>query len=210
MPRRFYRLLTLIPVNTSKPSTLLIATTNAGKLAEFRQLLRDHVESIVSSADVDAPEVDEDAPTLEGNALKKALALFNHTGLSSLADDTGLEVEALGGRPGVHSARYAGPDCDATQNVAKLLNELRTKNNRAARFRTAIVYFDGTNTRTYEGICKGQIIGAPRGDGGFGYDPVFLPDGESGTFSEIPSARKNAISHRGRAMQAFLEDLKKW
>lgn len=194
----------------SKPSSLLIATTNPGKLAEFRQLLRGHVASIVSSAEVDAPEVDEDAPTLEGNALKKAVALFEHTGLPALADDTGLEVQALGGQPGVHSARYAGPDCDAAQNVAKLLKELNTKDNRRARFRTAIVYFDGTDTRTYEGICEGRIIDSPRGAGGFGYDPVFQPDGEAGTFSEIPSARKNAISHRGRAMQAFLEDLKQW
>ncbi|NNE70343.1 MAG: RdgB/HAM1 family non-canonical purine NTP pyrophosphatase [Rhodothermales bacterium] len=189
---------------------LLIATTNPGKLEEFRQLLEGLVPTIISSADVDAPEVVEDAPTLEGNALKKARALFEHSGLPALADDTGLEVRTLDGRPGVHSARYAGPDCIAADNVAKLLNELRNREDRSARFRTAIVYFDGAQPRVYEGICTGRIIERPRGAGGFGYDPVFLPDGETETFAELSADRKNAISHRGRAMQAFLNDLKSW
>jgi XTP/dITP diphosphohydrolase len=194
----------------SKLPTLLVATSNPGKLTEFRELLEGHVGMLLSSASVNAPAVVEDATTLQGNAEKKARALFELSGIPSLGDDTGLEVFSLGGRPGVLSARYAGPDGDAARNMAKLLRELSGQSDRSAQFRTAIVYVDGTSTRTYEGVCRGSILDSARGEGGFGYDPLFKPDGESGTFAELSSARKNTISHRGRAMQAFLDDLKTW
>ncbi len=191
-------------------SQLLIATTNPGKLAEFRDLLRDRVDEILSSGQVNAPEVEEDRPTLQGNALKKARTLFEFAGIPALADDTGLEVDALDGRPGVRSARYAGEDGDAEANMAKLLRELTGRPDRSAQFRTAVVYYDGQGGRLYEGVCRGTIMEAPRGSRGFGYDPLFLPDGESGTFAELASAVKNRISHRGRALQAFLSDLETW
>lgn len=191
-------------------SKLLIATTNPGKLAEFRQLLRGRVDEILSSGQVDAPEVEEDEPTLQGNALKKARTLFEFTGIPALADDTGLEVDALDGRPGVWSARYAGTDGDAEANMAKLLHELDGRTDRSAQFRTAVAYYDSEGAKLYEGICRGSILTAQRGDGGFGYDPLFLPDGESGTFAELASEVKNRISHRGRALQAFLTDLETW
>jgi XTP/dITP diphosphohydrolase len=193
-----------------KLHNLLIATSNPGKLTEFRELLAGHVGTLVSSASVHAPPVVEDAPTLQGNAEKKARALFDLTGIPALGDDTGLEVRGLGGQPGVLSARYAGPDGDAALNMAKLLRELSGMPDRSAQFRTAIVYVDGESTRIYEGVCRGTIMESARGTGGFGYDPLFKPDGESGTFAELSAARKNIISHRGRAMQAFLKDLKTW
>ena len=196
------------PVTTL--SQLLIATTNPGKLAEFKELLRDRVGEILSSSQVNAPEVDEDQPTLQGNALKKARTLYEFTGIPALADDTGLEVDALDGRPGVWSARYGGPDGDAEMNMAKLLHELAGRTDRSAQFRTAVVYYDGQGARLYEGVCRGTILEARRGSSGFGYDPLFLPDGESGTFAELASEAKNRISHRGRALRAFLADLETW
>jgi XTP/dITP diphosphohydrolase len=198
------------PRTLTRLSQLLIATTNPGKLAEFRELLQNRVEEIVSSIQVNAPEVEEDEATLQGNALKKAQTLFEFTGIPSLADDTGLEVDALNGRPGVWSARYAGPDADANANMAKLIHELKGKTDRSAQFRTAVAYYDGNGARLFEGICRGAILEAPRGDQGFGYDPLFLPDGESGTFAELASEVKNRISHRGRALQSFLNDLETW
>ena len=195
---------------TEKIPQLLVATGNPGKLKEFRELLAGHVGRVLSSADVSAPEIEEDRPTLEGNALKKAETLFRLTGIPALADDTGLEVEALDGRPGVYSARYAGPEADPKRNIAKLLEELQAAPNRHARFRTAIVYLDEAGPRTYEGVCRGTILEAPRGRGGFGYDPIFLPDEAGLTFAELPAEEKNSISHRGRAMKAFLEDIARW
>jgi len=187
---------------------IIIATSNPGKLEEYRRLLGTRVKEVLSSLDVDAPEIIEDAPTLEGNALKKARALFDLTGIPSLGDDTGLEVTALGGRPGVYSARYAGPDCMPRDNVEKLLRELQDRQDRSARFRTAVAFIDAQTQRVFEGTCEGKIVRRPRGKAGFGYDPVFLPDGESLTFAELASDRKNEISHRGRALQALLRFLR--
>lgn len=188
---------------------IVLATRNPGKLAELNALLEGLPVRLHAAADFPgAPEVDEDAPTLEGNARKKALALHTHTGLPALADDTGLEVAALGGRPGVHSARYAGPAADDAANRAKLLAELSAAADRSARFRTVVAFADGEAVHTFEGVCTGRIAEAPRGTGGFGYDPLFVPDGEAWTFAELPAAEKNAISHRGRALRHFTDFLR--
>jgi XTP/dITP diphosphohydrolase len=183
---------------------LLIATRNPAKLAEIWALFSVPGLAVVSALDVpDAPEVEEDQPTLEGNAVKKAVTLARHTGGWALADDTGLEVEALGGAPGVFSARYAGPVGDDAANVAKLLAAMEDVSNRAARFRTVVALADpGGGSAWVEGVCDGTITTERRGGGGFGYDPVFLPHGSTRTFAEMSAAQKNAISHRGGALAA--------
>ena len=184
--------------------TIVLATRNPGKVAELRALLASLPVELVSAAEVvGAPEVGEDAPTLEGNARKKAEALHVHSDLPALADDTGLEVDALGGAPGVRSARFAGPDADDAANRARLLRDLDGAADRAARFRTVLAFADGEDVRFFEGVCEGQITDAERGDGGFGYDALFRPEGEARTFAEMPAEAKNAVSHRGRALRAF-------
>ena len=183
---------------------IVLATRNPGKVAELRALLADLPVDLVSASEVEgAPEVEEDAPTLEGNAQKKAAALHAHTGLPSLADDTGLEVDALGGAPGVHSARFAGPEADADANRLRLLRDLDGADDRAARFRTVLAFADGDEVKFFDGVCEGTITEVERGEGGFGYDALFQPEGEARTFSEMPAEAKNAISHRGRALRAF-------
>ena len=183
---------------------IVLATRNPGKVAELRALLADLPVELVSAADVEgAPEVEEDAPSLEGNARKKAEALHRHTGLPALADDTGLEVDALGGAPGVHSARFAGPDAADAANRAKLLNDLSGAANRSARFRTVLAFAEGDEMQFFEGVCEGTITEVERGVGGFGYDALFQPDGKTRTFAEMPAEAKNQISHRGRALQQF-------
>jgi XTP/dITP diphosphohydrolase len=183
---------------------LVLATRNPGKVAELRALLAELPVEIVSAAETGAPEVDEDAPTLEGNARKKALALHAHTGLPALADDTGLEVAVLGGRPGVHSARYAGPAADDAANRQRLLADLTAAADRSARFRTVLAFADEAGeVHLFEGACAGTITDAERGENGFGYDAVFVPEGEVRTFAEMPREAKNAVSHRRRALDAF-------
>ena len=181
---------------------IVLATRNPGKVAELKALLADLPVELVSAAEIEgAPDVEEDAPTLEGNAEKKARALWMHTGLPSLADDTGLEVDALGGAPGVYSARFAGPEANAERNRARLLADLDGEADRAARFRTVLAFADHGEVRFFEGICEGHITEAERGEGGFGYDALFQPEGETRTFAEMPADAKNAVSHRGRALQ---------
>lgn len=185
---------------------LILATRNPGKVAELRALLADLPVELVSAAEIGgAPDVEEDAPTLEGNAEKKARALNAHTGLPSLADDTGLEVDALGGAPGVHSARFAGAGADAEANRARLLADLDKATSRAARFRTVLAFAEGDDVRFFEGVCEGRITEVERGEGGFGYDSIFVPDdgADALTFAEMPAAAKNRISHRGRALEGF-------
>jgi XTP/dITP diphosphohydrolase len=189
---------------------LVLATANPGKVVEIEGLLGDRVELVPRPADV--PDVVEDADTLEGNARLKAVALVTATGLPAVADDTGLEVEALGGAPGVHSARYAGDDGDAVRNVAKLLAALAGRPDpadRRARFRTvALLRWPDGRELVAEGTVDGTIAPARSGDGGFGYDPVFVPDGAGGrTFAELPLPEKQAISHRGRAFRALAAQL---
>ncbi len=187
--------------------TIVLATRNPGKVAEMRDLLRGLGKRVrlVSADALDAsPDVEEDAPTLEGNARKKAMAFYRYTGRPALADDTGLEVDALDGAPGVYTARFAGPDATPADNNAKLLDALGGKDSRRARFRTVVAFVDADgDVHTFEGVCEGRIAPAPRGSGGFGYDPVFVPEGETRTFAEMSPAEKNAISHRKQALHKF-------
>lgn len=186
---------------------LVLATANPHKVDEIAAILGDSVELLPRPDDV--PDVVEDAPTLVGNARLKAAALAAATGLPGVADDTGLEVDALGGAPGVHSARFAGPAQDAAANVAKLLEELSGVGDRRARFRTVamVCWPDGREVMA-EGVVEGVIAAGARGEGGFGYDPVFVPDGCDGrTFAEMSPAEKDAVSHRGRAFRLLAERL---
>ena len=190
-------------------NTVFLASANPHKIAELEQILEPFGVELKSTRDYAVREdVEEDQPTLEGNALKKARFWHQKTGLTSLADDTGLEVDALNGAPGVYSARYAGNEAIYSDNVDKLLRELNSKQNRNARFRTVIAFVDGENEHLFEGICKGKIIREPRGEKGFGYDPVFQPEGFDKTFAELSAKQKNLISHRGLALQKFLKFLK--
>lgn len=188
--------------------TILIASANPQKIDELIQIIEPIGIELKSTRDFPSgADVIEDRPDLQGNAIKKACYWNRFTGLPALADDTGLEVDALGGAPGVHSARYAGENGTYKQNVNKLLRELNGISNRKAQFRTVIAFVDGDKEHLFEGICMGQIIHEPRGNKGFGYDPVFVPDGYNQTFAELISEEKNRISHRGRALQKFLEFL---
>ena len=181
---------------------LVVASANPDKVAEIAAVLRD-VELLPRPASVG--EVEEDGLTLEDNARLKARAILAATGEAAVADDTGLEVAALGGAPGIYSARYAGPDAPYADNVAALLSALDGCADRAARFRTvALACFpDGTEV-VAEGVVDGEIAASARGTNGFGYDPVFIPVGAGGrTFAEMTAGEKNALSHRGRAFRAL-------
>ncbi len=196
--------------------TIILATRNPGKVAELRaRLLHLPVELVQADEVTGAPEVDETADTLRGNAALKAEALHVHTGLPALADDTGLEVDALGGAPGVHSARYAGPEADPAANRRKLLAALDGAPDRRARFRTVLAFADGGDVRFFDGVCGGTITAREYGEGGFGYDALFRPDEQpvdtnpgqpegARTFAEMTAEEKNRISHRGRALDAFV------
>ncbi len=228
---------------------LVLATGNPAKVRELNELLEGRGWKVRALSDfTDDIDVEENGSTLAENAEIKARFAFETTGLPSLADDTGLEVDALSGRPGVHSARYAGPQGGAEQNRRKLLEEMAAvmePERRSARFRTVLVYIGpdpdeiasvqnagsaaapaGDDTglpanpdperqipnrqlqlRRFEGVCEGRIITEERGTGGFGYDPLFVPDGYDETFAEMDAVLKNRISHRGRALQKFLEDM---
>ncbi|BAN03083.1 RdgB/HAM1 family non-canonical purine NTP pyrophosphatase [Ilumatobacter coccineus] len=186
---------------------LVCASANPDKVAEIQALLADVVDLLPRPAEV--PDVVEDADTLVGNARLKAAAIVAATGLPAVADDTGLEVDALGGAPGVYTARYAGEGCSYADNRAKMLDELRGIDDRRAAFKTVamVVWPDGTELAV-EGVCPGTIATAERGDGGFGYDSIFVPDEADGlTFSEMGADAKHAISHRGRAFRALLSEL---
>ncbi|MFN1834649.1 RdgB/HAM1 family non-canonical purine NTP pyrophosphatase [Balneola sp. MJW-20] len=188
---------------------LVLASRNKHKIEELRDLLRPLGIDLLSALDFpELEEVVEDKDTLEGNALKKARYVSAMTGLPAVSDDTGLEVDALAGAPGVYSARYAGEDATYGDNVRKLLSEMDGKSNRRARFRTAVALVHDSLEEVFEGICPGQIIREEKGDKGFGYDPVFMPEGYERTFAELDSEVKNRISHRGRAIQKLIEYLK--
>ncbi|MCH8031767.1 MAG: RdgB/HAM1 family non-canonical purine NTP pyrophosphatase [Bacteroidetes bacterium] len=189
--------------------TIVLATRNPGKVAELAAMLEELPVQLISAADVhNAPHVEEDADSLRGNAEKKARELFEHTGLPSLADDTGLEVDALAGAPGIHSARYAGSKSDDKANRAKLLAALEGREDRSARFRTSLAFVDIAGTHFFDGVCEGVITNEERGGAGFGYDAVFQPDDAAGsTFAEMDKAQKNLISHRGRALAQFVRFL---
>ena len=188
---------------------LILATQNPGKIAEMSTLLEEHFEVLGLPADMNKSELPETGDTLEHNALQKARFVYEHTGQLCLADDTGLEVDALSGRPGVYSARYAGPQKSADDNMALLLKELQGIADRKARFRTVMALVGNEVEETFDGIVNGTIDAAPRGEGGFGYDPIFIPEGEHRTFAQMSKEEKGLISHRGRAIRAFLEYVRK-
>lgn len=195
---------------------IVLATRNPHKLQELSAVLAHVGYSLKSAFDfATLDEVVEDQPTLEGNALKKARYTFEMTGLPSLSDDTGLEVDDLGGLPGVYSARFAGEKATYAENVEKLLFDLDRAERRQfqtlerkARFRTVIAFVTAQGEWLFEGVCEGQILRTPRGESGFGYDPVFLPEGYQQSFAQMDTALKNQISHRGRAVVAFVAALK--
>jgi len=180
------------------------ATRNPHKLQELRRLLPG-VELREPPPDVDPVE---DGATFLDNARIKARAVHAATGLPALADDSGIEVDALNGGPGVHSARFAGPEASDAENLALLLDRLRGVPERGARYRAVVVLIDGQSENVAEGVLEGRIAGAPRGTGGFGYDPAFVPEGESRTVGEMAADEKDAISHRARACRALWEKVR--
>lgn len=186
---------------------LVFATNNMHKLEEVSKIVGDNLE-IVSLNDINChDDIPETADTLEGNALLKARYIKEHYGLDCFADDTGLEVEALDNAPGVYSARYAGPVHDAEANMRKLLRELEGIENRRARFRTVIALLFNDKEYVFDGVINGIITPDKRGDSGFGYDPVFLPDNFTETFAELGDDIKNKISHRALAVHKLAEFL---
>lgn len=185
---------------TNPMSRYLLCTGNPGKAEEMRALLPDTIE-LVTLAEAGLPaDLPETGATLQDNALQKARFAHARTGLPCIADDTGLEVGALQGAPGVLSARYGGEAKDPAANMAKLLHELSGASDRSARFRTVIALVSHEGEHTFEGEVRGTITEAPRGNRGFGYDPVFLPEMSDLTFAELDARQKNAISHRGMAV----------
>lgn len=188
-------------------TTIIIATANAHKLAEFRRILSGRF-NVLGLSDIGCTEeIPETGATLRENARQKALWVKRRYGHDCIADDTGLMVDALGGEPGVRSARYAGPGHDSAANMRLLLNRMEGHDDRSARFTTVIALTEGDDVRFFEGSVEGEILTAPAGDGGFGYDPVFRPTGEPLTFAQMDADAKNAMSHRGRATAALMDYL---
>jgi XTP/dITP diphosphohydrolase len=186
---------------------LVFATHNENKLREIRALLPDHLE-ILSLNDIHChEEIPETAETIEENAILKVEFVKNHYGYNCFADDTGLEVNVLGGAPGVYSARYAGNSKSAQANTEKLLQNLEGIEDRTARFKTAIALSLNGRQNLFLGICEGSIVEAPRGDQGFGYDPIFQPTGFLQTFAEMSLTQKSEIGHRGKAMRELIDYL---
>lgn len=185
---------------------VVLASHNKGKLVEFRALLADSGIEIVSAAELDLPEPEETADSFEGNAAIKALAAARATGLPALSDDSGFCVSALDGRPGIYSARWAGPGGDMQVAMQRVHDEMGDNPDRSAAFVAVlcVAWPDGT-TRFAEGRCKGDVCWPPRGAQGHGYDPVFIPEGERRSFAELSAEEKNATSHRGRALARFLK-----
>lgn len=186
---------------------IVFATNNVHKLREVSQTLGEDFTLVTPRECGVTEDIPENEATLEGNALAKARYIRSRTGLDCFADDTGLEVEALGGEPGVHSARYATDGHDDAANKRLLLERLAGKENRRARFRTAIALIDADGEHIFEGVVEGRIAREERGADGFGYDPLFVPDGCGRTFAEMSADEKNAVSHRGRAVRRLAEYL---
>lgn len=188
---------------------IVFASNNKKKLEEIRFMLRDKFH-VLSLNDIGcAEELPETSDTLEGNAIQKASYVFENYKVNCFADDTGLEVEALDGRPGVYSARYAGPICSSEENITKLLGEMNGKVNRKARFRTVIALVKGHQKELFEGVAEGEITKMKSGSKGFGYDPVFRPLNADKTFADMNPEEKNAESHRAKAVKKLVEYLKK-
>lgn len=189
-------------------TSLIFATNNQHKLEEIKEQIGNEY-NLLGLKEIDIVEdIPETHETLEENAVEKAMFIFEKHGYDCFADDTGLEIEALEGRPGVYSARYAGENCTFQDNVEKVLLEMKDKENRNAKFRTIIALVEKGKVYTFEGEVEGTIIPDGRGTDGFGYDPIFQPKGYEQTFAEMPLDLKNTISHRGRAMKKFVDFLK--
>ena len=187
---------------------IVLATHNRDKCAEMAAILSDYPIDLLTLEDFpEIGEIIEDSDTLEGNAIIKARIVYNQTRLSSWADDTGLEVDALNGEPGIYSARYAGENCNYSDNVTKLLKNMEKipAEKRTARFQTVIAFVGDKMELVSEGIVKGKITTKPKGVGGFGYDPVFYISEQGKTYSEMKMKEKNKISHRGKAIQEMLK-----
>ena len=186
---------------------LVFATNNQNKVNEVQSLLPEHI-TILSLKDIACEEdIPETQPTIEGNAIQKAQYVKEHYGYDCFADDTGLEVHSLNGEPGVFSARYAGSQRNADDNMNKLLNELETKEGRSAHFKTVVALILNGEQHTFTGICNGTIIKEKKGEKGFGYDPIFMADGFTETFAQISLAEKNRVGHRGKAVQKLIDFL---
>ncbi|PZF71228.1 RdgB/HAM1 family non-canonical purine NTP pyrophosphatase [Taibaiella soli] len=181
---------------------LVIASNNQGKIREIRHLLQDF--ELLSLADISfTDEIEEPYDTFEENAQVKAATIFNFSGKNVFADDSGICVDALNGAPGVFSARYAGEPKDDDRNLQLVLENIKNATNRAAHYKAVICLIWEEQTYFFEGICRGTLLDAPRGGGGFGYDPIFVPDGYDQTFAELSLDIKNQISHRGKALKAM-------
>lgn len=188
--------------------TLIFATSNAHKVSEVASLLPAGYE-LKSLKDIGfTEELAETTGTIEGNSLQKAEYLSKKLNLACFAEDTGLLIDALDSRPGVYSARYAGPTANAKDNLNKVLSEMEGKKERTARFKTVITYYHGGEYVQFTGICEGSILDAPRGEDGFGYDPIFVPQGCNLSFAEMRLTEKNEYSHRKKALVQFLDHLK--
>ncbi|MCH4552512.1 non-canonical purine NTP diphosphatase [Aestuariibaculum lutulentum] len=186
---------------------LVFATNNLNKVKEVQALIPEHI-TLLSLKEIDCQEdIPETQNTIEGNAIQKAEYIKQNYGYDCFADDTGLEVDALNGEPGVYSARYAGEQKNADDNMDKLLSNLENKSNRDAQFKTVIALHINGNLHTFTGICKGEITKEKHGEKGFGYDPIFKPEGYTETFAELDLSVKNSISHRGNAVSQLVKFL---
>lgn len=189
---------------------LIFGTHNPNKVSEIQQLVPDSIR-VRSLSDIGLLEdIPEDQNTLEGNAIQKSQYVFDRFQYNVFSDDTGLEVEALNGDPGVYSARYAGPQKNSEDNMNKLLHSLEHESNRKARFRTVIALFWNKKLHLFEGVVKGEISTKKKGTKGFGYDPIFIPEGFVKSFAEMSSEEKNNISHRGRAVKKLISFLQEY
>ncbi len=189
---------------------IIFATSNAHKVEEIRAALPEGI-TVQSLKDIGfTEELPETQETIEGNSLQKARTLSEKLdGMTCFSEDTGLEIDALDGRPGVYSARYAGPSATFADNVAKVLAEMLGLTDRRARFKTVITYYSGGEAVQFTGLCEGTILTAPRGTEGFGYDPIFMPEGCNLSFAEMRLSEKNQISHRRKSVDQFLAYLRR-
>lgn len=188
---------------------LIFASANEHKVREISKLVGDKID-LLGLKDINCLEdIPETSDTIEGNAIQKAQYVFDHYGENCFAEDTGLEIKALDMRPGVYTARYAGSERDPNANMDKVLKELQSESSREARFKTVIAYIKDGEIFTFEGIINGTIAHEKIGTGGFGYDPVFIPENENRSFAQMTDDEKNENSHRGRALAKFLDFLKK-
>ncbi len=187
-----------------------ISTGNAHKISEFKAILEPYGIALKSPKELGINvDVEENGATFAENALIKAQYGYKVTGLPAIADDSGLSIEALNGEPGIYSARYAGENAADADKINKVLKNMLGKENRKAKFVCAIAFVDGNNRFCVQGECHGEILDCPRGENGFGYDPIFMPDGFDKSFAQLSSDEKNSISHRGRALKAFTEEINK-